>query len=263
MGGRAHRRVQRPPLVRRLGQGLARPSRCRRATRSSPRSPVARPPTSSSATSRGRSRASTAGCSPTGTCTPSTSRATACRPGRSPAAARFALPRRRGRGGARRPAVRVRRADLRHRLPPRLPDALPVPRRHRGPPGLRRRPARQRPPGRRPRGRPGPHVLTGPASAHRCRRRACRPADGQGRSTARYAVCCLGLSPQLRGASGRASRLTSTSLARASAPRPRTSTRVWSPSASTGRARGRRRIAGPWAARHAQRARPAPPAPSG
>ena len=70
-----------------------------------------------------------------------------------------ALPRRRDRGGARRAAVGVRRADLRHRLPPRLADPVPVPRRHRGAAGVRRRPARQRPPGRRSRGGPGPRLL--------------------------------------------------------------------------------------------------------
>ncbi len=70
------------------------------------------------------------------------------------------LPRRHRRGGARRAAVGLRRADLRDRLPAGHAHPLPVPRRHRGAPGVRRRVPRQRPPRRRARRRPGPHLLT-------------------------------------------------------------------------------------------------------
>ena len=89
-GGRADRRLQRPAVVRRLrrrltGQAGAGPRGLRRRVHAG-----ARRRTSSWATSRGRCRAWTPECSSTGTCTRSTSRATGCRPGPSPAAARSA-----------------------------------------------------------------------------------------------------------------------------------------------------------------------------
>ena len=59
-----------------------------REPRSPRRMPGGRPPTSSSATSRGPWRAWPAVCWSTGTCTRPTSRATGCRPARSPAGAR-------------------------------------------------------------------------------------------------------------------------------------------------------------------------------
>ena len=85
---RPHRRVQRPPVVRRLGHRLAREAGPGTRGVHRRRMPAARPPTSSPPTSRGPCRASPVGCSSTGTCTRSTSRATGCRPGPSPAAAR-------------------------------------------------------------------------------------------------------------------------------------------------------------------------------
>ena len=156
---RAHRRLQRPPLVRRLGHRFAGQAGAgaRGVHGGVRRSAGGRPGRRARAVVRGgpggwraRQRPHALG-----------------RPRGQPGAGRHLhrrravhpLPRGRGRRGAGGAAVGLRRAHLRHRLPARHPDPLPVPRRHRGPAGLRRRVARQRSPGRRSRARPHAHLF--------------------------------------------------------------------------------------------------------